>query len=99
MAIIQLHHAGMRSPKELIDQAPVCPSEQSKYGARALSLDEVEQLRDDFILAAKRAKDWGYDGVEIHGAHGYIICQFLSNQLNKREDQYGGNLDMLGYVI
>ena len=93
MAIIQLHHAGMRSPKELIDQTPVCPSEQSKYGARALYLDEVERLRDDFILAAKRAKDWGYDGVEIHGAHGYVISQFLSAQINRREDQYGGSLD------
>lgn len=93
LAIIQLHHAGMRSPKELIKQSPVCPSKNEKYGARALSLDEVNQLRNDFIDAARRAQKSGYDGVEIHGAHGYILTQFLSKEINKREDKYGGDLN------
>ena len=93
LALIQLHHAGMRSPKELIGQAPVCPSAIEKYGTRALRTDEVIQLRNDFIKAAIRAKDCGYDGVEVHGAHGYIITQFLSSELNKRTDEYGGSLE------
>ncbi len=93
VTIIQLHHAGMRSPKELIGQNPVCPSDQPKYRARGLSLTEVRQLRDDFVAAAVRAKASGYDGVEVHGAHGYILTQFLSRDINKRTDIYGGNLE------
>ena len=62
--------------------------------ARArLTLAEVEQLRDDFIAAAVRADRAGFDGVELHGAHGYILCQFLSSQYNQRDDRYGGSLD------
>lgn len=93
VAVIQLHHAGMRSPKELIGETPVCPSDSPKHGARGMSLDEVKQLRDDFIAAAVRAKASGYDGVEVHGAHGYILTQFLSGAINKRTDEYGGSLE------
>jgi 2,4-dienoyl-CoA reductase-like NADH-dependent reductase (Old Yellow Enzyme family) len=93
LAVIQLHHAGMRSPTDLIGQSPVCPSSNEKHGARRLSLDEVHQLREDFIEAAIRAKKSGYDGVEVHGAHGYILTQFLSGEINKRTDEYGGNLE------
>lgn len=92
LAVVQLHHAGMRSPSELIGAPPVCPSVNEKLGARALTLEEVQQLREDFILAAIRAQRSGYDGVEIHGAHGYILTQFLSGDINKREDAYGGSL-------
>jgi len=93
LAVIQLHHAGMRSPADVIHQDPVCPSANEKTGARALSLKEVEQLRDDFIAAAIRAKKSGYDGVEVHGAHGYILTQFISKDINKRTDAYGGDLN------
>lgn len=88
---IQLHHAGMRSPADLIGEAPVCPSADAETGARALTLAEVEQLRDDFVAAAVRAEKAGFDGVEIHGAHGYVLCQFLSPSINRREDRYGGS--------
>ena len=91
IAALQLHHAGNRSPQELIGQAPVCPSDDPETGARALTLAEVEQLREDFIAAAVRAETAGFDGVEIHGAHGYVLCQFLSPTLNRREDRYGGS--------
>ena len=93
LAVIQLHHAGMRSPEELLGEQPVCPSDNEKFNARALSYDEVIQLREDFILAALRAQKCGYDGVEIHGAHGYILTQFLSAETNKRTDEYGGSLE------
>ncbi|MGB1318391.1 MAG: NADH:flavin oxidoreductase, partial [Flavobacteriales bacterium] len=93
LAVIQLHHAGMRSPKELIGEAPVCPSDSEKHGARALTLEEVHQLRDDFIEAAVRSQKCGYDGVEIHGAHGYILAQFLSKKINHRTDEYGGSYE------
>jgi 2,4-dienoyl-CoA reductase-like NADH-dependent reductase (Old Yellow Enzyme family) len=93
LAIIQLHHAGIRSPKVLVDGGPVGPSIHVKSNARALTLTEVHELRDAFIDAAMRAQQCGYDGVEIHGAHGYILCQFLSAKYNRRQDEYGGSLD------
>lgn len=99
LAVIQLHHAGMRSPKEVIKQQPVCPSSNEKLDARALTLEEVKTLRDDFISAAKRAQIAGYDGIEIHGAHGYILCQFLSKEINKRDDEYGGSLENRSRII
>ena len=93
LAVIQLHHGGLRSPEALIGESPVAPSSDAKSGARALSLTEVLALRDDFISAAVRAQNAGYDGVQIHGAHGYIIAQFISEQHNRRDDQYGGSLE------
>ena len=93
VSICQLHHAGMRSPAELIGTAPVCPSADEKTGSRALTLNEVHQLRDDFIAAAVRCEQAGFDGVELHGAHGYIICQFLSAETNHRDDEYGGSAE------
>ena len=93
LAIIQLHHAGMRSTKVLIGEKPICPSANTEYDARGMSLLEVRQLREDFINAALRAKQSGYDGVDVHGAHGYILTQFMSADINKRTDMYGGSLE------
>ena len=93
LAVLQLHHAGIRSPSDLINGTPLGPSADEETGARALSLGEVEVLRDDFVRSAERAKEAGYDGVEVHGAHGYIICAFLSTLTNRRDDVYGGSLD------
>ena len=99
LAVAQLHHAGMRSPAALIGTAPVCPSMDEETGARAMTLDEVKQLRDDFIVAAVRSWQAGYDGVEIHGAHGYILCQFLSELYNRRDDEYGGSLENRARIL
>ena len=92
LAAAQLHHAGNRADKHLVD-IRVCPSDDLETGARGLTLDEVEQLRDDFIAAAKRAEKAGFDGVEVHGAHGYILTQFLSHEINTRTDRYGGSIE------
>jgi 2,4-dienoyl-CoA reductase-like NADH-dependent reductase (Old Yellow Enzyme family) len=93
LAVVQLHHAGIRSPQELIEGPPVGPSHHENSNSRALSLEEVKKLRDDFVAAGARARACGYDGIEIHGAHGYILCQFLSAKYNQRQDQYGGSLE------
>ncbi|XOV89862.1 MAG: NADH:flavin oxidoreductase [Pseudomonadota bacterium] len=90
---LQLHHAGMRSPAALIGTTPVCPSDNEETGARGLTNAEVKQLVADFVAAAVRADKAGFDGVEIHGAHGYIVCQFLSGEINQRDDEYGGSLE------
>lgn len=98
LSSVQLHHAGNRSPKELVG-TPVCPSDDPDTGARALTLAEVEHLRDDFIAAAKRAETAGFDGVEVHGAHGYVLAQFLSAETNHRTDAYGGSLENRARII
>ena len=90
-SVVQLHHAGMRTPHDLIDGAPECPSDDEETGAKALSKDDVERLKDDFVAAARRAEAAGFHGVELHGAHGYILCQFLSAEVNQRQDNYGGS--------
>ena len=99
LSVAQLHHAGMRSPEDIIGESPVCPSSDEKTKSRSLSNEEVNFLRDDFINAAVRAKKSGYDGAELHGAHGYILCQFLSSSINKREDEYGGSLENRSKII
>ncbi len=95
---VQLHHAGNRSPADLVG-TPACPSDDPDTGARGLSLAEVERLRDDFVAAARRAQDAGFDGVEVHGAHGYILAQFLSAEINRRTDRYGGTLENRARLI
>jgi len=90
---VQLHHAGIRSPAALIGETPVGPSDDAETGARALSTGEVEQLAEDFIAAAVRAEQAGFDGVELHGAHGYILCAFQSPETNRRDARYGGSAE------
>lgn len=99
LSIVQLHHAGNRSPKALIGADPVCPSDDPETGARALNGDEVESLIADFIAAAKRAEDAGFHGVELHGAHGYILCQFVSSEINHRTDRFGGSLENRSRIL
>jgi 2,4-dienoyl-CoA reductase-like NADH-dependent reductase (Old Yellow Enzyme family) len=86
VAIAQLHHGGLRSLKN-----PKAPSADEKLKAEAMTLDEIRASRDCFIAAAQRAERAGFDGVALHGAHGYLICSFLSPELNRREDEYGGS--------
>lgn len=97
--IAQLHHAGNRAPADLIGETPVCPSDDPETGARALTTDETERLIEDFVVAAERCQRAGFAGVELHGAHGYLICQFLSAELNRRTDHYGGSLENRARVL
>jgi 2,4-dienoyl-CoA reductase-like NADH-dependent reductase (Old Yellow Enzyme family) len=99
VSYMQLHHAGNRSPEALIGTQPVCPSDDPSTGARALTTAEVEQVVADFVAAARRAEQAGFHGVELHGAHGYLICQFLSAELNQRTDRYGGSLENRSRVL
>lgn len=85
-SVVQLHHGGLRSVKN-----PKAPSADEKLKAEAMSLAEVQRSRDKFIEAAQRAERAGFQGVELHGAHGYLICSFLSPELNRRDDAYGGD--------
>lgn len=98
-SLVQLHHAGIRAPKDLIGSQPVGPSADAATDARALTLEEVRQLRDDFVAAAVRAERAGFDGVELHGAHGYVLCAFLSAETNRRTDEYGGSLENRSRIV
>jgi 2,4-dienoyl-CoA reductase-like NADH-dependent reductase (Old Yellow Enzyme family) len=89
---VQLYHAGWRVARDLGAQ-PVSASDHAASGARALTTGEVEQLVEDFVLAALRVERAGFDGVELHGAHGYLMAQFLSPESNLRTDRYGGCLE------
>jgi len=91
VAIVQLHHAGLLTPDTVVD-FPAGPSVHPQYpNSRSLTIDEIHSLREDFIRAAIRAQQAGFDGVQLHGAHGYLISQFASSYYNFREDEYGGS--------
>lgn len=93
VAIAQLHHGGLRADEALMGEAPVSASASEKHGARALRGDEVEAMVEAFVAAAVRAEEAGFDGVELHAAHGYLIAQFLSPTMNQRDDAWGGSLE------
>ena len=87
--IAQLNHGGINS---LIDKAGPSPYLVDDEETRTLSHDEILEIIKTFGKAAERAILAGFDGVQIHGAHGYLISQFLSRLVNQRTDEWGGNL-------
>jgi len=93
ISLTQIFHGGFRADPEVSSKPRVSSSDSIKYNARALTLAEVEATIEDFIAAAVRCQKAGFDGVEIHGAHGYLVAQFLSPTINQRSDAYGGSLD------
>ncbi len=93
----QLYHAGRQSNMYnnggVVPKAPSpIPCSWMRQLPEALTVEEIHQIISDFGSAAKRAKAAGFDGVEIHAAHGYLIHEFLSPNSNKRTDEYGGVL-------
>jgi 2,4-dienoyl-CoA reductase-like NADH-dependent reductase (Old Yellow Enzyme family) len=92
--LIQLHHAGLRTAKSIHEDTVTSSDYHSEtVSARAMTWDEIQKIKEDFIHAAVRAKKAGFDGVELHGAHSYLMTQFFSTKVNKRTDEYGGNLE------
>lgn len=99
---MQISHAGRQTPK-LISERPLAPSAvamdmpgRALYpfaAPRAMTSEEVDDAVDRFAHAVKVARETGFDGVQIHAAHGYLISQFLSPRSNKRADQWGGHFD------
>ena len=106
---LQLWHVGRISHSSLHpnDGLPVAPSAIKPAGEvytatwalaeyetpRALGVDEIKQLRAEYVHAAKQAKQAGFDGVELHAANGYLLDQFLQDRTNQRTDQYGGSIE------
>jgi 2,4-dienoyl-CoA reductase-like NADH-dependent reductase (Old Yellow Enzyme family) len=90
-AVVQISHAGGVATKKVIGTQPVGPSTRPKV--RMLEANEMEAIADQFALAAERAVKAGFDGVELHGAHGYLLNQFFSPLFNRRQDKFGGCLE------
>ena len=94
-AAVQLQHCGRLAKSKLSGRQPLAPSPIPALGGetpKELTIEEIKEIIGFFADAAARAKRAGFDGVEIHGAHGYLIDQFLSPSSNKRKDIYGGGV-------
>lgn len=100
---LQIAHAGRQTKKKLCGCIPVSPSPVydpvSKVMPRELAGDEIRALVAAFSAAAVRAKRAGFDGVQIHAAHGYLISSFLSPHTNRRTDEWGGQLENRARVL
>ena len=96
-ASIQLGHCGFFANKNVIGRRPIGPSRKFclfRYSiCRAMNEEDIERVRDDFGKSAKMAMRAGFDAIEIHAGHGYLLSQFLSPWTNRRKDQYGGSLE------
>lgn len=104
-AILQIFHGGRMCPSELVPNGEIvsasdvpavrggASTEEPDVKPRPLTENEVEEIIKAFGETTRRAIEAGYDGVEIHGANGYLIQQFFSPHSNRREDQYGGSLE------
>jgi len=95
--VMQINHSGGRRDKDVGEETPIGPStveyEPLEIISREMAVEEIEEVIDLFGQAALRVKKAGFDGVEIHSVHGYLINQFLSPLTNKRKDSWGGSLD------
>lgn len=89
--VAQINHAGGRTTSEVTGCEKVSASAYEYNGSvcREMSVGEIHEVADRFADAARRVKEGGYDGVEIHSAHGYLLCQFYSPVTNQRTDEYG----------
>jgi len=95
----QIHHAGRQTTRAAIEgQQPLAPSPIARGGKysdrpRELSVAEIQEVIEAYAQTARRCIQAGFDAIEIHCAHGYLPCEFMSPFSNKRSDEYGGDLD------
>ena len=97
VSLAQLFHGGMRAPQSINGVQPISASINTEPGmdgvyTRSLDNTEVKEMIQSFTDAAIRCQKAGFDGVELHGAHSYLICQFLGIITNRRQDEWGGDL-------
>ena len=97
ISLVQLFHGGMRAPRAINNVQPISASENTEQGmngeyTREMTNDEVKEMITAFTDAAMRCEKAGFHGVELHGAHSYLICQFLGSITNRRDDQWGGDI-------
>jgi 2,4-dienoyl-CoA reductase-like NADH-dependent reductase (Old Yellow Enzyme family) len=100
----QLTHCGRQTRSKVTGKKPVAPSAiRDKYydeeTPKELTGPEIEEIIDNFTAAINRARAAGFDGVQLHAAHGYLLSEFLSPYMNKRTDKWGGNLESRFRII
>ena len=95
--LVQLWHGGRQSHSGFNRMHVISPSSipcpLNRNVPKEMEAEDIREIIDSYVKTAKNVKKAGMDGVEVHGAHGYLICQFLSEFSNKRKDGYGGDLD------
>lgn len=100
---LQLSHAGRQTKEKICGCQPLAPSAVYepvyKVMPREMSQAEIEEVIQAFVAAARRAKEAGFDGLQLHCAHGYLLSSFLSPYTNRRQDQWGGSLDNRARII
>ena len=97
VSLVQLFHGGMRAPISINGVQPISASKNTEPGmdglyTREMSEQEIYSMIQSFTEAAVRCQKAGFDGVELHGAHSYLICQFLGSITNRRDDDWGGDI-------
>lgn len=93
---VQINHGGMQCSRETVPESIAPSAVDAPFltrPAREMTVDEIAMLIDAYAQAARRTKEAGFDGVQLHAAHGYLISQFLSPFVNKRTDNWGGSPD------
>ena len=96
---MQISHAGRQTPGE-INMSPMSPSDVQlkipgrKYGKPIpMTEEDIQDVINRFVFTAKIARESGFDGIQLHSAHGYLLSQFLSPDINQRTDAWGGSLE------
>ena len=100
--VLQLAHAGYLAATPLTKQEPVGPSPMTKEDGTVcheMSPAEIDATVEAFVAAAGRAKTAGFDGVQLHGGHGYLLSQFLSPYYNKHQDEFGGPVENRARIV
>lgn len=98
VAVLQINHAGSAADTALTKREAVAPSAVvhpvfNRSMPKELSIEEIQKIKEEFVQAALRAQKAGFDGIELHNCHGFLLSQFLSPITNTRTDQYGGSLE------
>jgi len=92
-ALLQINHAGRCTSSHIIGRQPIAPSAGWNLAGtemtREMTQEEIEKIKEAYAEAAYRAKLAGFDGIELHGTHGYLLAQFYSPRFNRRADLYG----------
>jgi 2,4-dienoyl-CoA reductase-like NADH-dependent reductase (Old Yellow Enzyme family) len=100
---LQIAHAGRQTKEKLCGCVPVSPSAVydpvSKVMPRELAPGDIAEIIRAFVEAARRAKEAGFDGVQLHAAHGYLLSSFLSPHTNRRRDEWGGSLENRARIL
>ncbi|OKY78272.1 MAG: NADH:flavin oxidoreductase, Old Yellow Enzyme family NemA [Candidatus Methanohalarchaeum thermophilum] len=93
ISALQINHSGPRADRKVLGNKPLAPSEEgTKKEVEALNKEKMNLIKEKFGEAAERAVKAGFDAIEVHGAHGFLLNSFTSPLTNKRDDEYGGSL-------